>query len=103
MNIQITDRLEKSLTVGQRKYVEVELERLLRFYDEVQSASAVVSDDAGQIAVEVVIQVPGNRFAASDKGETIQRATDACVEKVLRQVKKFKEQTKTPKADQEAW
>jgi len=103
MNIQITDRQEKSLTVGQRKYIEVELERLLRYYDEVLSATVVVSDDAGLTAVEVVITVPGNRFAASDKGESIQRVTDACVEKLLRQVKKFKEQTKTPKADQEAW
>jgi ribosomal subunit interface protein len=86
-NIEITDAM--------RSYAEDKLQRLDRFFDQIVDARVVMSYDervGGEPAkVEVQVNVPNGIVRAEERGVDTYAAVDLVVDKLERQLKRFKQ------------
>ncbi len=86
-NIEITDAM--------RSYAEDKLQRLDRFFDQIVDARVVMSYDervGGEPArVEVQVNVPNGIVRAEERGADTYAAVDLVVDKLERQLKRFKQ------------
>jgi putative sigma-54 modulation protein len=86
-NIEITDAM--------RSYAEGKLARLDRFFDQIVEARVVMSYDervGGTPAkVEVQVNVPNSMLRAEERGADTYAAIDLVVDKLERQVKRYKQ------------
>ena len=86
-NIDITDAM--------RTYAEEKLEKLSRFSDRIVDAKVVMSYNSSRNAgdpakVEVQVNVPGGIVRAEERGPDTYAAIDKVVDKLERQLKRFK-------------
>lgn len=84
-NIDITDAM--------RSYAEEKLSRLPRFHDQVLDAKITMSYNQGRpdpATVEVQVNVPGGLVRAEESGADTYAAVDQVVDKLQRQLKRFK-------------
>ena len=96
-NIEITDAM--------RSYAEEKLEKLERFSEHIVDAKVVMSyaadgNPALPAKVEVQLNLPNGVIRAEESGQDTYAATDIVVEKLERQLKRFKER-KLAKRSQE--
>ena len=96
-NIEVTDAM--------RAYAEEKLEKLERYSDHIVDAKVVMSyatdgDPALPAKVEVQLNLPHGVVRAEESGQDTYAATDMVVEKLERQLKRFKER-KLAKRNQE--
>ncbi|ADI13184.1 ribosome hibernation-promoting factor, HPF/YfiA family [Truepera radiovictrix] len=87
-NIEVTDAM--------RAYAEEKLEKLERFSDHIVDAKVVMSyatdgNPAMPAKVEVQLNVPNGIVRAEESGPDTYAATDLVVEKLERQLRRFKE------------
>jgi putative sigma-54 modulation protein len=87
-NIDVTDAM--------RSYAEEKLEKLSRFSDHIVDAKVVMSyaadgNAAAPAKVEVQLNLPNGIVRAEENGPDTYAATDMVVEKLERQLKRFKE------------
>jgi putative sigma-54 modulation protein len=87
-NIEVTDAM--------RSYAEEKLEKLNRFSDQIVDAKVVMSyatdgNPAEPAKVEVQLNVPNGIVRAEESGPDTYAATDMVVEKLERQLRRFKE------------
>ncbi|MDA0666646.1 MAG: ribosome-associated translation inhibitor RaiA [Planctomycetota bacterium] len=91
MNIEITFRhieLPKAL----REYAAKQLERLERFGEEFVKGEFVFIQEAGEVACEAILhRHQGEPFVAHDRAPEGRTAVDNVVDKLNRQILKFKE------------
>src|SRR5690625_5927331 len=76
-----------------RTYAEVKLARLTRFFDQVGDAKVTMSYRAGRpepATVEVQVNVPNGIVRAEENGADTYAAVDLVVDKLERQLKRFK-------------
>lgn len=75
-----------------REYAAKRLAKLERYYDGIVDARVVLSTDgdATSKAAEVSVGVYGQRLVADSKASTHEAAIDSCVERLRRQVIKYK-------------
>ena len=68
-------------------------EKLSRFFDRIMSIEIVVDmQNEQELAVEILVSAEHNHdFVASDKSESLLAATDAAVQKIEHQLRKYKE------------
>lgn len=94
-NIEITDAM--------RSYAEGKLARLDRFFDQIVDARVVMSYDervGGTPArVEVQVNVPNSMVRAEERGVDTYAAIDMVVDKLERQLKRFKERLRDKRND----
>lgn len=95
-NIEITDAM--------RQYAEDKITRLNRITDQIVDGSVVMSFDAGKHAgapakVEVQLNVPGGVIRAEERGVDSYAAVDLVVEKLERQLRRFKGRLITQRTD----
>jgi|FLYL01.1.fsa_nt_gi putative sigma-54 modulation protein len=86
-NLEITDAM--------RSYAEEKLEKLNRFSERIVDAKVVMSYNANSNAaepakVEVQLNVPGGVIRAEERGQDSYAAVDKVVDKLERQLKRFK-------------
>ena len=84
-NIDVTDAM--------RSYAEDKLEKLERFSDQIVDAKVVMSYDSGSsdpARVEVQLNVPHGIVRAEESGQDTYAAVDKVVDKLERQLKRFK-------------
>jgi len=96
MNINVTGR---RLTVadGIREYAEKKIEKLEVYFN--QSINVHVILDLGKIdrTAEVIVSGDGVRYHGKEKGETFFAAIDMLVEKIDKQIIRYKERNQTHK------
>jgi len=94
-NIEITDAM--------RSYAEDKLQRLDRFFDQIVDARVVMSYDervGGEPArVEVQVNVPNGIVRAEERGADTYAAVDLVVDKLERQLKRFKQRLRDKRAE----
>jgi putative sigma-54 modulation protein len=116
MNIyQLTGR-NLEITDSMRSYAEDKLQKLNRFSDQIVDARVVMSYDdrigGAPAKVEVQVNVPNGMVRAEERGVDTYAAIDLVVDKLERQLKRFKERQRDvrgeappatePEADHEA-
>ncbi len=91
MEIEITAR-HIDLSKNLKEYIEGEVERLSKIYDRIISAQVVFEMEAhSQYGVEIIINVPKKQLVIKQKADDETKAIDEAMEKMVRQLKKYKE------------
>lgn len=79
------------LTPALRQYVETKLERIQRHFDEPISVTANLSADKVEQRAAMTLHVRGNDLFAEASDADLYAAIDALIDKLDRQVAKYKE------------
>lgn len=93
MQINISGHHVK-VTTPLREYVEKKFERLTRHFDHVINIHVVLTVEKLTHNAEASLQVSGNRIFADASNEGMYAAVDALVDKLDRQIVKYKEKLK---------
>lgn len=76
-------------------YANKEVERLNKYFDSIIDCDCVLSYDVHRHkTVEYAIRVPGETMVASETGDDFYRAIDQAVNKLEKQVQRFKDKLK---------
>lgn len=79
-------------------YIEKKVSKLEQFYDRIIDADVFLKlENAGQVKdkiVELKINVPGETLIATETAKSFEPATDAAVDNMKRQIKKYKDKFK---------
>ena len=79
------------VTKSMRDYVTSKMERLERHFDQVTNVHAVLSVEKQRQMAEATIHINGATVFANAENEDMYAAIDALVDKLDRQIKKYKE------------
>jgi putative sigma-54 modulation protein len=93
MHITFTARHFKA-TNRLKEYSEKKVTRLKRYYDGIIECEIILDYEKLDQIAEIAIKVYGQRLVAIEKSEDIFKSIDAAVDKLERQVKKYKEKLK---------
>ena len=86
-NVEVTPSL--------REYAESKLLKLVRFFDHVQEAKVTQGILRGQHIVEVTLKVDGTLIRAEERSQDMYTSIDLVVDKLERQLARFKERYHT--------
>ena len=90
MNLNITGH-HVEVTPAIRDYVKGKLERVLRHFDQVTSSHVILSVEKLQQKAEVTLHVPGKDIFVEADDSDLYAAIDNLVDKLDRQVQKYKQ------------
>lgn len=90
MQINITGH-HLELTASLRNYVESKLEKLERHFDQVVDVNVILSVEKLRHKAEATVHLSGTNVFAEDTQEDMYAAIDGLIDKLDRQVKKYKE------------
>ena len=90
MQINITGH-HVDLTTSLRQYVESKLEKLERHFDQVVDVHVILSVEKLRQKAEATVHLSGTNVFAEDTQEDMYAAIDGLIDKLDRQVKKYKE------------
>jgi len=96
VNVVVNAR-HMEVTDSIRKYVQDKVAKLHKFYDNVQSIEVILDHEADRPTVEiVVIARRKHTFVASHRGEDedMYACFDQCLDKVSRQIRRFKDKVR---------
>lgn len=96
MNIQITSRRSK-VSKQTQDYLKSELINLEKFNDRMTSSHVILDSEHINKIVEIVINVQGSTVNAKAKSDNLGKSVDLALQKITRQLKKFKQKTKNHK------
>lgn len=81
-----------------KQYATGKLEKLVKYYDRIQSIEVVYDEEAGQPSVEVLVNIePKNTVVGRDSGADAYAATDTVFDKLERQLTRHKDKYKDHK------
>ena len=84
-----------------KQYATEKAERLIKFYDRIQSIEVVFEQDAGRPTVEFIVNAEHkNTFVGRDSGADHFAATDIVMDKLERQITRHKEKHRNRKHPQ---
>jgi putative sigma-54 modulation protein len=89
MNIETTSR-HYELTPALREYAETKVEQLKKYFDNIVNAHIIFELEKYRHAVEVTIHVNGKDFNSREESEDMYVSVDRVVEKLERQISKYK-------------
>lgn len=80
-------------------YIQEKCDKLDKFFDRIVDGKVYLklqkdSQEGANKVVEIQINVPGEEIMASETGHKFEEATDIAVDKLKRQVRKYKEKIK---------
>ncbi len=90
MKLHITARHFK-LTDALRTFAETEVARLEKYHDGIIESEVILSAEKLTQVAEILLKVYGQRLTATEKSENIQKSITLAVDKLERQLKKYKE------------
>jgi putative sigma-54 modulation protein len=96
MNIKVTGR-HINVTDNIREYAQKKLEKLEAYFNQLIDCHIILYLEKLDRVVEVVINGDGVQFHGREKGETFFAAIDLLLEKMDRQIIKFKEKSQSHK------
>jgi len=79
------------ITTSLRNYVESKLEKLERHFDQVVDVQVILSVEKLRQKAEATVHLSGMNVFADDTQEDMYAAIDGLIDKLDRQVKKYKE------------
>ena len=89
------------LTEALKDYVKIKIDRLTKYTDEIIEANAILSVEKYRHSAEITVKVNGMTFNSIDMTENMYSSIDRVVDKLERQLKKFKEKRKGHKHKKE--
>jgi putative sigma-54 modulation protein len=90
MNLQISGH-HLEVTPAIREYVTGKLERVTRHFDNVIDVNVILSVEKLKQKAEVTVHLPGKDIFVEETGEDLYAAVDSLVDKLDRQVQKYKQ------------
>lgn len=90
MNLQISGH-HLEVTPAIRDYVTGKLERVTRHFDNVIDVNVILSVEKLKQKAEVTVHLPGKDIFVEETGEDLYAAVDSLVDKLDRQVQKYKQ------------
>ena len=92
MDVQITSRHFKARP-SLLEYIEDSVQKLSNIYDGIVNAKVIleVEDHNDGKIVEIVLMVYHDQLFAKDSGDDFERSVAVCIEKLERQLQKYKE------------
>ena len=97
MQIVVTGR-HVEVPAEVRTYVEAKAEKLLRYYDRIHEVEIVFDHESNLISAELIVRVDRKQtFLARETGPDTLTLIDVVVEKVERQLRRFKEKSRNHK------
>ena len=96
MNVVVNAR-HMDVTASIRQYVQDKVAKLPRFYNNVQSIEVILDHEADRPTVEIVVMARRKHiFVASHRGEgkDMYACFDQCLDKVSRQLRRFKDKVR---------
>ncbi|MCK4813104.1 MAG: ribosome-associated translation inhibitor RaiA [Candidatus Marinimicrobia bacterium] len=95
MKILITAR-HFSISDETRNYVENEIKRLLKVFDRIVSCHVILERIKNyEYLTEIILKAPVKTLIIHEKDEELTKSVDLAVDKMLRQLKKYKGQFKS--------
>ena len=95
MNILVTAR-HFTISEETRAYIENEVLRLIKVFDRVVSVHVIVERIKGyEYETEMIVQAPQQTLNLHEKDEELIKSVDLAVEKMVRQLQKYKGHFKT--------
>ncbi|MDR2531636.1 MAG: ribosome-associated translation inhibitor RaiA [Oscillospiraceae bacterium] len=88
MNVKVTAK--KMQVDGLVEYAEAKLRKLERFFGEDFDAKITVSSQRGMITLELTVKHDNLIFRAEQSAQNKNDAVDACVDRIVRQIRKNK-------------
>ncbi len=89
MRISITARHFKA-TERLKKYAEEKVRRLKKYYDGIIDCEIILDYEKLNKVAEIAIKVHGQRLVALEKTDDVFKSIDLAVDKLERQIKKYK-------------
>lgn len=97
MQITISGR-HMGISDSLRSYCQEKSERLIRFFDRIQSIEVVLDGRNGQHFAEMIVHSEGTQpFVAREQHEDAYAAVDLMLDKVERQIRRHKERLRNRK------
>jgi len=91
MKVEITAR-HIDLSKNLKEYIEGEMGRLSKVYDRIIDVQVILEVEAhSQYSVEIIVNVPKKQLVIKQKADDETKAIDEAMEKMVRQLKKYKE------------
>ena len=105
MQITVSGRHMK-ISDSLKQYCEEKGERLIRFFDRIQSIEVILDGNNGQHFVEMIVHSEGAQpFVASEQHDDAYAAVDLLLDKVEGQIRRHKEKLRNrkhpPKSEEE--
>jgi putative sigma-54 modulation protein len=85
-----------------KQYAEKKVSRLKRYYDGIIECEIILDYEKQTQLAEIAIKVYGQRLVAQEKSEDIYKSIDFAVDKLERQVKKYKAKLRSHSYDKSA-
>lgn len=101
MNLQITGH-HLEVTPAIREYVAGKIERVMRHFDHVIDANAILSVEKLKQKAEITVRVPGKDIYVAADDADLYAAIDSLADKLERQVQKHKQKVQDHRADKKA-
>ena len=89
MRILFTARHYKA-PASLKEFAEQEVQRLTRYYDGILECEIILDYEKQTQVAEIILSVHGQRLAAIEKSEDIRKSITLAVDKLERQLKKYK-------------
>ncbi len=96
MNIKITGR-HMEMSDALRSYIENSLNKLTRYFDKITSAEVILDVEKSRHICEINLNVNGMRVHSKEVSPDMYASVDSVIEKLDRQIRKFKDKIKTHK------
>ncbi len=97
MEIRLTGR-HVELTDELRSFINEKVGKLERFYDRIHEVEVIVSDESEQVEIEIIVRAGHKQtFIAKETGPEAPGLVDVIVDKLERQIKKYKEKNRNHK------
>ena len=90
MNVSTTAR-HYDLAPALREYAEGKVYNLKRFFDHIVKAHVIFSLEKYRHRVEITLHVNGGDFVSTDESDDMYASVDRAVDKLERQLRKYKE------------
>ncbi len=90
MRLNITARHFK-MQEDLKQYTEEEVYRLKKYYEPIIDIDVILSWEKRDRLAEIVIGVYGTTLASHERSDDMRKAIDRCVDKLERQLKRYKE------------
>lgn len=94
MNITIEAR-HMEITDAIRQYAESKVQKLPKYYDNIQSIEVIMELDGGKPSVEIIVQGGRkNTFVARLREDDLYAGIDGCVDKIAEQLRRHKDKVR---------
>jgi putative sigma-54 modulation protein len=97
MRVNITGR-HMEITDALRQYVEKKTSRLVKYHNRISDMEVVVEEEGLLKKCEIIIKVDhADPFVVTERGDDLYACVDTSVDKIERQLKRFKEKSRIRK------